>query len=206
MVIVRLLVFTFMFLIILITYGSAGIESWLDENGVRHFINVYSSQKSGEVKAHEEYKSSETEKNPAATKKRPRSTEKKWNSYEEICRADPSCNKEMEKRKQYEEDQKLKEQHRQKIMQKVKEENKKRKEQICERLRKELDRFRQAGWENYNSPKLPHIPCPDRFWSNSRGERFDNRSECIGRRNRYKKSAYEQELRHKEYMIRSCDS
>jgi hypothetical protein len=199
MLVLRPLFFSFMFSLFFNAYGAADIESWVDENGVRHFSNVDPSQKSGEVKTYEEIETKEAEN-------RPRPIEKKWNSYEEICRADPSCNKEMERRKQYENDQLLKEQHRLKMMQELKAKNKKRKEQNCERIRKDLEKFRQAGWENYNPPKLQPPSCPDRTWMNSRGEVFNNMSECIKRRNRYKKGAYERKLRIKEYMFRSSCS
>ncbi|MEJ2154150.1 MAG: hypothetical protein P8X96_02345, partial [Desulfobacteraceae bacterium] len=62
--IVRLLILPCLLSLIFVCNGSAEIESWVDQDGVRHFSNVDTSQKSAVVKSVEEFKSSEEGKKP----------------------------------------------------------------------------------------------------------------------------------------------
>lgn len=198
--IVRLLILPCLLSLIFVCNGSAEIESWVDQDGVRHFSNVDTSQKSAVVKSVEEFKSSEEGKKPEPKKK-------KWKSYEEICRADPSCNEEMEKRKRYREYQESKERWRLKRDQELREKAERKKAQDCERYRREFEKFRQAGWDKYYPPKYVPIKCPDRTWMDSRGNVYDNRAECYSRRRVIRKAAYEKELRRRELLMKkSCGS
>lgn len=200
MIIARLLILSCLLSLAFISNGSAGIESWVDQDGVRHFSNVDTTRKGAGVTSIEEYKSDDTARKPEPKKS-------SWDDYDSICRQNPGCRQEMEKRERYEELQESNRRLRLKVEQEAKEKDDKIKKQNCEMLRKQLEKMRQAGWENYSSTTSESISCPDRFWTDSRGFVYDNSAACFARRNLIRRRAYERELQYKENQLkRSCGS
>ena len=200
MIIARLLFLSCLLSLAFIANGSAGIESWVDQDGVRHFSNVDTTRTGAGVTSIEEYKSDDTAKEPEPKKS-------SWDDYDRICRQDPSCRQEMEKRERYDELQESNRRLRLKAEQAAKEQNDKIHKQTCDMLRKQLEKMRQAGWENYTSPTWVPPSCPYRVWTDSRGITYDNSYVCTVQINSSRRRAYERDLQYKENQFKiSCGS
>ena len=176
---------------------SADMISWTDENGVRHFSNAAGPERGTPSRSIEEYKPESPEPEQRENDGRPRITK---SQRDEIMRRYRENKKREEEkwRKIYEkEDREYEEKvkRRQKTLEKL---AKSRKES-CEKATRALEELRRKGWERYVDPKAQPISCPDRIWFDRRGIRFDNKKECLERRDRQRKAAYNQAVRSKEY-------
>jgi hypothetical protein len=192
----RLIPFLGLFSVVLLTFIATPvchgqISSWVDENGVRHFSNVETSDESKKGKNIEEYMTSESDEEVDRTRDR----FKILDMYEEEM-------ENKQKQEALEEEMKAaekKEREQHKAERKAARE--KRKE--CSARMKSLDDLRHKKWQDYDTPELALIACPDKRWRGVRGKVYDNMKECTERRDKARKIAYEQALRQMEDEVNS---
>ena len=167
------------------------ISSWTDENGVRHFSNVETSEEKKTVDTIEEYMTGPSDDEVERSRDRfqilrmleaDREREKEQKALdEELREADKREKKERE----------------------VEEKAARERREACTGGKKELDDLRHLGWEDYDSPDLSAAVCPDRRWKGARGKVYDNLQECIERRDKARKSAFEQAVHRLEEKVKS---
>ena len=167
------------------------ISSWIDENGVRHFSNVETSQEKKKIRTQDEYMTDEEDEQVDRNRdrfevlrmyKQDREKEKEQEALKEEKRAD----EEKERKLRAAEAKAARE-----------------KREACAERKAKLDDLRHLQWEEYNSSDLAQFACPDRRWKGARGKVYDNMQECTERRDKARKIAYEQAVRKLEDEVKS---
>lgn len=179
----RLFFYIPLFAIFLSLPGHGQISSWTDENGVRHFSNVETSEEKKTFEIQDEYMTDEADEEMDRNRDRfqilrmleeDREKEKQQEALEEEMR-------EAEKKEKSE--------------RAAEEKAAREKREACAKGKRELDDLRHLGWEEYAAPDLHSVACPDRRWKGPRGKVYDNMQECIERRDKARKNAYEEAVR-----------
>ena len=168
-------------------YGQ--ISSWTDENGVRHFSNVEALEEKKDVETIEEYETSTSDEEVDKSRDR-----------FQILRMYEEDLEEKEKQDALEEEVRETEEREKKEREAAAKIERERKA-ACEESRKDLNDLRHSKWQDYDAPDQYQIVCPDRRWKGVRGKAYDNMSECIERRDKAIKSAYEQAIRRMEEEV-----
>ena len=179
----RLIFYVPFFAILFSLPGYGQISSWTDENGVRHFSNVETSEEKKNVEVQEEYMTD------AADEEMDRNRDRF-----QILRM---LNEDREKEKQQEalEEEMREAEKREKSERAAEERVAREKQQSCVEGRRKLDDLRHSKWEDFDAPGLSLLVCPDRRWKGARGQVYDNMQECTERRDKARKNAYEAALR-----------
>ena len=170
------------------------ISSWTDENGVRHFSNVESSDEKKDTEVRDEYMTDEADEQVD----RNRDRFKILHMYKE----------DLEKQKEQEvlEEEKRAAEEKERKLREAEAKAAREKREACAERKTRLAELHHIKWEDYNSPDLALISCPDRHWKGARGRVYDNMQECTERRDKARKSAYEQAVRQLEDEVKSlCD-
>jgi hypothetical protein len=173
-------------------YGQ--ISSWTDENGVRHFSNVETSEEKKSVETIEEY----------MTKPSDEETDRNRDRFQILRMYKEDREKEKE-REELEEEKRTSEEKEKKLREAEQRAARERREACAER-KKKLEDLRHSKWEDFNAPDLSLFACPDRRWKGARGKVYDNMRECTERRDKARKSAYERAVRTLEDEVQSLCS
>jgi hypothetical protein len=167
------------------------ISSWTDENGVRHFSNVETSEEKKNVKTQDEYMTDEADEQID----RDRDRFKILRMYKK--------DREKEKEQEALEEEKRAAEEKERELRAAEAKAAREKREACAERKTRLDDLRHVKWEEYNSPDMALIACPDRRWKGARGRVYDNMQECTERRDKARKSAYEQAVRKLEDEVKS---
>lgn len=182
----RLLFLVLLCTIIFVFPGHGQISSWVDEDGVRHFSNVDTSEEDVSVKKMEEYKTNASDEEIDRNRDRFK-----------ILRMFEDDRKNEEKQKSLE--QELKEtEEKEKEEREAAEKLARERKRACAKHMKKLNDLRHSKWEDYDAPHLSSVSCPDKHWKGARGKVFDNMKECTERQDRARKNAYERAIRRQE--------
>lgn len=187
----RRIFFIFLCTIVFVLPGYGQINSWTDENGVRHFSNVETSEEKKNLEVMEEY----------VTRPSDHEAEHSRDRFQ-ILRMYQEDREKEEKQKALEEDMREAEER---DMKKLEAEEKAARErrEACAEQKNQLEDLRRTKWEAYETSDLSLFACPDRRWKGARGKVYDNMRECIERRDRARKAAYERAVRQLEDQVKS---
>jgi hypothetical protein len=171
--------------------GHGEISSWTDESGVRHYSNVETSEEKKTVEVQEEYVTDEADEAVDQNRDRFQILEmyKEDREKEQQQKALEKEMREAEKREKQERE--------------VEERTAREKQKACEEGRRKLDDLHHSKWEDYDAPGLSAFVCPDKHWKGARGKVYDNMQECTERRDKARKSAYEEALRQLQDEVQS---
>lgn len=134
MYLVRLFLLLCLFSVVSALQISAEINSWVDENGVRHYSNVGTPDPNTVVESAEEYKFAPP---PAA----PRMTSRE--KYQQDAKR-----RHKQKRQEWEEQEK---ERQKKNKRRAAKREEKRNQQLCRKSKKRLEKLRQDTWINFSS-------------------------------------------------------
>lgn len=185
----RIFLYSSLFTIFLILPGYGQISSWTDKNGVRHFSNVETSEEKKTVEVLEEYE----------TKASDEEVDRNRDRFQ-ILRMYEEDREEKEKQKALEKEMREAEE-REKKQQEAEARVAREKREACAERKKKLNDLRHTKWENYDAPGLYQIVCPDRRWKGPHGKVFNNMRDCTERRDKARKSAYEQAIHLQEKEV-----
>jgi hypothetical protein len=189
----RLFLYVPLFAFLFIAPGYGQISSWTDENGVRHFSNVETLEEKKSVEIIEEYETNASDQEVDQNRDR-----------FQILRMYEEDREEKEKQEALEKEMRETEEREKNDQAAAEKAARERKEACAERERK-LEDLRHTKWEDFDAPDLYPIVCPDRRWKGARGKAYDNMKECTERRDRARKSAYEQAIgRQEEEVEKFC--
>jgi hypothetical protein len=166
-------------------FSYADMVSWVDENGIRHYSNIEGSSEAGKSKIVDEYKSQPENK-------------KTYNSKERFKVLD-IYNKQNEKYREKKEQQQYEWNQR-----KAKERAAEKAANRCADAKDKLEKLRTAGWKNYVAREANSITCPDRVWTNRRGEMQNNMGPCMARKNIARMNAYKRAIHLYEMAVRGA--
>lgn len=185
----RLFLYVPLVVFLFISPGYGQISSWTDEKGVRHFSNVETLEEKKSVEIMEEYETNDSDQEVERNRDRFQILRMYEEEREEKERQD-ALEKEMRETEE-----------RKKIERAAAEKAARERKEACAKHERQLEDLRHTKWEDFDAPDLNPIVCPDRRWKGARGKAYDNMNECIERRDRVRKSAYEEAIRRKEEEI-----
>jgi hypothetical protein len=167
------------------------ISSWTDENGVRHFSNVETSEEKKNVKTQDEYMTDEADEQVDRNRDR-----------FEVLRMYKEDREKKKEQEALEEEKRTAEEKERKLRQ-AEAKAAREKREACAEQKTKLDDLRHIKWQEYDTPELSRFACPDRRWKGARGRVYDNMRECTERRDEARKNAYEQAVRELEDEVKS---
>ncbi len=178
--------------LVFIAPGYGQISSWTDENGVRHFSNVETSEEKKTHEVMEEYVTEPSDEDVDRSRDR-----------FQILRMYKEDREEEEKQKALEKD--IREAEKEAAQKREAEEKAvMEKREACAEHQKRLDDLRHSKWQDYDDPGLSLFACPDRRWKGTRrGKVYDNLMECTERRDRARQAAYDRAVRQLEDQVQS---